>query len=289
MADGEWSRGDAYEAYVGRWRWSRLVAREFVPWLGVPAGRRWLDVGCGTGALTGAVLTAAQPVLVVGVDPSAGFLATARARMRAGSWSGAEPAPDARPGSHTGAPLGPPTDVLFCAADARALPLPPARFEASVSGLALNFVPDPARAVAELARVATPGGVVAAYVWDYAGGMELIRHFWDAAASLDPAAAALDEARRFPLCRPEPLAALWAGAGLTDVTVEPIDVTTDFATFEDYWRPFLGGQGPAPGYVASLTAEHRRALRELLRDRLAGRLRLTARAWAVRGDVGPPE
>jgi SAM-dependent methyltransferase len=171
--------------------------------------------------------------------------------------------------------------------DARALPFPDSRFDAVASGLVLNFVPEPEAAVAELARVVTPGGVVGAYLWDYAEGMQMIRQFWDAATALDPAAAELDEGRRFPLCRPEPLRTLWTGAGLTGVEVEPIEVPTRFRDLEDYWAPFLGGQGPAPGYVSTLGDERRAALHALLGERLpvaADRsITLSARAWAVRG------
>jgi hypothetical protein len=131
---------------------------------------------------------------------------------------------------------------------------------------------------------------VAAYVWDYAGGMQMLRHFWDAASEVDAAAAAVEEGRRFALCRPEPLADLWHGAGLPAATVAAIDVPTVFAGFDDYWRPFLGGQGPAPGFVAALPEDRRAALRELLRSRLPtqddGSIRLTARAWAVQGVKG---
>jgi SAM-dependent methyltransferase len=260
MAFEVWAQGDAYEAYVGRW--SRRVAARFVGWLDVPAGRRWLDVGCGTGALSATVLTLTDPAELTGVDPSEGFLATARAQV-------ADPR------------------ATFQAGDARTLPLPAARFDAVVSGLALNFVPDPERAAAECARVAAPDAVVAAYVWDYAEGMELMRHFWDAAAALDPAGAELDEGRRFPLCRPGPLRALWTEAGLRDVSVEAIEIPTVFSGFADYWEPFLGGQGAAPAYAMSLSEERRAAVRDLLRDRLSsnpdGAIELTARAWAVRG------
>lgn len=255
-----WAVGDAYEAYVGRW--SRRVAAEFVPRLDVPAGRRWLDVGCGTGALTATVLAAANPAQVVGVDPAAGFLAAARDRVTDGR-------------------------AAFGVGDARSLPLPDRGFDVVVSGLALNFVPGPHVAVAEFARVAVPGGVVAAYVWDYADGMAMMRHFWDAAGALDDAAGALDEGRRFPLCRPEQLGRLWTDAGLDEVSVTSIEVPTVFADFADFWAPFLGGQGPAPGYVMSLPEERRSALADLLRSRLPterdGSIPLTARAWAVRG------
>jgi SAM-dependent methyltransferase len=255
-----WNVGEAYEHYVGRW--SGHVAEVFVQRLGVPAGRRWLDVGCGTGALTATILRAGDPAEVHGVDPSDGFLAHARRRIDD---------PRAR----------------FSVGDARALPSPDGRYDAVVSGLVLNFVPEPAVAAAELARVVTSGGVVAAYLWDYAEGMQMIRRFWDAAIALDPAAAELDEGRRFPLCRPEPLHSLWTGAGLTGVEVEPIEVPTRFRDIDDYWAPFLGGQGPAPGYVGSLDDDRRAALHALLRDRLPvaadGSITLSARAWAVRG------
>ncbi|MBG0831114.1 class I SAM-dependent methyltransferase [Planomonospora sp. ID67723] len=258
-----WVVGDAYEAYVGRW--SRHVAETFLRWLEVPTGGRWLDVGCGTGALTETVLAVADPAQVTGVDPSEGFLSHARARITD-------------------------TRASFRAGDAQSLPVADRRFDAVVSGLALNFVPDPRRAAAEFARVAAPGGVAAAYVWDYAEGMVMMRRFWEAATDLDPAAAELDEGRRFPLCRPEPLGGLWEEAGLDDVEVRTVEVATVFAGFDDYWEPFLGGQGAAPAYVASLTEEHRHALRDLLRSRLPygpdGAVSLTARAWAVRGTAG---
>jgi SAM-dependent methyltransferase len=179
----------------------------------------------------------------------------------------------------------------FDVGDAQALPVETGAVDAAVSGLVLNFVPEPARAVAELARVVRPGGVVGAYVWDYADRMELMRHFWDAAVALDPAAAALDEGRRFPLCQPAPLTALWTQAGLHDVEVRPIDVLTRFRDFADYWSPFLGGQGPAPGYAMALTEARREALRDHLRARLPveadGAIPLVARAWAVRGRRRP--
>jgi SAM-dependent methyltransferase len=255
-----WADGSAYERYVGRW--SRLVARQFLAWVRVADGAAWLDVGCGTGALSETVLAAADPAALVGVDPSPGFVAHARARL-------AEPR------------------ARFVVADARRLPLADDRFDAAVSGLVLNFVPDPARAVREIARVTRQGGRVAAYVWDYAGRMELMRRFWDAAAALDPAAAELDEGRRFGICQPEPLAGLFRDAGLVEVDVRPIEVPTRFADFDDYWTPFLGGQGPAPGYAMSLDEAERAVLREELRARLPvavdGSISLVARAWAVRG------
>jgi SAM-dependent methyltransferase len=258
-----WTVAASYEAYVGRW--SRLVAPEFLRWLEVPPGGLWLDVGCGTGALTAAILSQVDPTEVVGVDPSEEFLADAAAQVT-----------DPR--------------ATFRVGDAASLPeLPDGRFDATVSALALNFVPEPHRAMTELVRVTRPGGLVAAYVWDYAERMDLIRHFWTAAVHLDPAAAHLDEAVRFPLCRPAPLRELWTAAELLGVDVRPVDVPTPFADFDDYWAPFLGGQGPAPAYATSLPEARRRSLADLLRARLPagpdGSIQLSARAWAVRGAV----
>jgi SAM-dependent methyltransferase len=257
---GSWVGADAYEAYVGRW--SRLVAPRFLDWLAVPPGKRWLDVGCGTGELSRAILMTCDPAEVVGVDPSLPFVAHATTLT-----------PDPR--------------ATFRKGDAQHLPVDHGSFDAVVAGLVLNFVPDQPAALREMRRAAGPAGVVAAYVWDYADGMQLMSHFWDAAVEQAPEAAALREDLRFGMCRPEPLRQLFGAAQFADVAVEEIVVPTVFADFDDYWRPFLGGQGPAPAYAMSLSGEDRAALRERLRARLPteddGSIRLTARAWAVRG------
>jgi SAM-dependent methyltransferase len=256
-----WNLGAAYERYCGRW--SRQVAGPFLSWLAVPAGRRWVDVGCGTGALCSRIVADASPSSVTGVEPSVGFLETARTNLR--------------------------DKAVLLRGSATAIPLADAAADAVVSALLLNFVADPRAALAEMARVTAPGGFVAAYVWDYASGMEMMRVFWDAAVQLNPGAAAMDEAVRFPLCRPAALADLFAGAGLKQVDVIPIDVATSFADFDDYWQPFLGGQGPAPAYAVSLDESSRARLRDRVRDRLPfgqdGSISLAARAWGVRGTV----
>jgi len=257
-----WASGGRYEPYVGRW--SRLVAERFVAWLRPSAGSEWVDVGCGTAALTETVLATADPARALAVDRSRGYLDYARRRL-------------------------PPQRVSLCAGDACSLPVRTGAVEYVVSGLVLNFLPDPARGVAEMARVCRAGGTVAAYVWDYVEGMPLIRLFWDAAVAVDPAAAQLDEGRRFPLCRPDRLAELFALAGLTRVETTALTVPTRFQDFDDYWTPFLGGQGPAPGYCAGLSEDAQRRLRDRLRSAVPaagdGSITLTARAWAVRGAV----
>lgn len=255
-----WHDGNLYEHYIGRW--SRRVAPLFLSWLGIPAGRSWLDVGCGTGALCATILQYSQPAAVAGVEPSEGFLTTARETL----------------GGH----------VALQPGSATALPIESASVSVVVSGLVLNFIPNQRAALAEMARVAVPGGTIAAYIWDYADKMEAMRYFWDAAARLNPEAALLDEGVRFPLARPEALAKLFA-AGLSHVETTAIDIPTPFVDFDDYWRPFLGGQGSAPTYVASLTESTRERLRDDLSARLPaaadGSIMLNARAWAVRATV----
>jgi SAM-dependent methyltransferase len=252
-----WSDGDAYEHFLGRW--SRQVAPRFLRWLQPTPGLRWLDVGCGTGALTGAILQHAAPTTVLGLDPSEGFLEEAQRRLDG----------------------GPVQLRVGAAADA-----PPAVADVVVSGLALNFAPDADAALAAMAAAA-PDGTVAAYVWDYAGRMQLLRTFWDVAVSLDVTAIDLDEAQRFPLCEPSALVGLWERAGLSEVRTASIEVTTEFADFEDLWRPFLHGTGPAPAYLGTLEPPAQERLREgvsrMVHPEPDGRIRMHARAWAVRG------
>jgi SAM-dependent methyltransferase len=175
----------------------------------------------------------------------------------------------------------------FLVGDALALPLAGESIDAVVSGLALNFIPRPAGAIEEMARVARHGGVVGIYVWDYAEGMQPLQAFWAAAAEADPAAAALNEGHRFPLCRPGPLADLFDKAGLASVSVRAIDTAPSYKDFADFWQPFLGGTGPAPSYLSGLGEEQRIEVRERVRSKLPvqadGGITLLARAWAVRG------
>ncbi len=219
-------------------------------------------MGSGTGALATTILEVASPSAVVGIDPSQGYVAHARARL-----------PESR--------------ARVTVGDAQWLPFVDAAFDACVSGLVLNFLEQPARGVEEMKRVTRPGGTIAAYVWDYAGEMQLIRRFWDAAATVDAASAQLDEGRRFPIASPGALARLFMEADLETVETRPIDIETLFHDFNDLWSPFLGGQGPAPAYVASLSDTRREELRDRLRQSVPvaadGRISLVARAWAVRG------
>jgi len=260
MVADVWDDSAAYEAYCGRW--SRLVAAAFIRWLSLPPDCTWLDFGCGTGALTRQILDTAQPRQVIGCDRSPAYTAFVTAHIA-----------DKR--------------ATFATAELSSLPEVDGGFDAVVTGLLLNFLPAPLEGLTTLAARARRGGVVAAYVWDYSEGMQMMRIFWDAACALDPAARELDEGARFPLCRPAPLQEIFERAGLREVRVHPIQVTTVFRDFDDYWTPFLGGQGPAPGYTMDLSAERRARLRELVRSQLPvaadGTIALTARAWAAKG------
>jgi SAM-dependent methyltransferase len=254
-----WEHGEAYELFIGRW--SSLVAIEFLDWLELPGGLRWVDVGCGTGALSEAILDTQDPTSVDGVEPSAGFVRAAVQRLGDRATLHQAPAED--------------------------LPLPDGSADIVVSGLVLNFIPDLPAALAEMKRVA-PGGVVSAYVWDYGGGTEMLRLFWDAADDVDPDGTT-DEGRRFPLCRPDALAAAFVDAGLDDPEVVPLDIPTPFDDFDALWTPFTGGQGAGPSYLVSLDVKKQAALKESMRDRVPtnadGSISLTARAWAIRASA----
>jgi SAM-dependent methyltransferase len=256
-----WQAGDAYERYMGRW--SRRLATPFLRGLGVPAGRRWLDVGCGTGALCEAILACCGPSSVVGVDPSDGFLRTARARLG--------------------------DSVAWHQASATGMPLSDAAVDCTVSSLVLNFVPEVDAALREMQRVTAPGGLVAVSVWDYAGRMDMIRHYWDAVARLQLLAPGQDEGERFPLCRRDALGAALSSAGLSSVEVTSIDLPLRFEDFDDYWHPFLGGQGPAPAHAMSLDSSSRSRVEAFLHEHVpAGRdgsIQMTARAWVAKGLV----
>jgi len=257
-----WAAGSSYEDFMGRW--SRQLATRFVSWLRVPAGVHWLDVGCGTGALTHAICGNANPASVLGCDPAAPFIDYARRHS-----------PDGR--------------TSFVVAGAGSLPGRAGGYGSVASLLALNFFPDPEAAVHEMRSLTAAEGAVSACVWDYGAGMEFLRHFWDVAAAVDPAARQLDEGERFPLCRRDALADLFRAGGLGEVRCEPLEIPTEFASFDDSWRPLLGGTGPAPSYVASLDADRRTRLARRLELALprgpGGTIALNARAWAVRGTV----
>jgi SAM-dependent methyltransferase len=253
------SESGGYERFMGRW--SRRLAPLLVKFAQVTEGDVVLDVGCGTGAL--AFTVAGVPsTRVTGVDRSHAYIGFAEDHTE-----------DDR--------------VRFEVGDAQALPFPDGTFDRTLSLLVLNFVPDRVAALREMIRVTRPKGVVAAAVWDYGDGMEMLRGFWDEAVALDPGA---PDERHMPLSRRGELAAFWRAQPLENVEETTLTIEMPFASFDDYWRPFLGGQGPAGIYVAALPESARETLKARLRDRLLGArpdlgFALRARAWAARGVV----
>jgi SAM-dependent methyltransferase len=256
------SAGEAYERFMGGW--SRALAPLLVRFAGVQDGDAVLDVGSGTGALASAVAAAAPSSRIVGIDPAAPFVAFAQARH--------------------------PEDLVrFEVGDAQQLRLADGSFDRTLSLLMLNFLPNPEQGLTEMIRVTRPSGAVAAAVWDYGQGMEMLRVFWDEAIALNPHLDARDE-RHMRFCRRGELGALWREHRLRDVLEDALTIETRFASFDDYWSPFRETQGPAGAYVAALPAGESEQLRLRLRSRLFGDnperpIVLRARAWAVRGIV----
>jgi len=256
------SAADGYERFMGRW--SRALAPLLVRFAGVRDGESLLDVGSGTGALTVARAAAAPSSRIVGIDPAAPYVEFARqqhARDR----------------------------VTFEIGDARSLRFGDGEFDRTLSLLVVNFIPDAATAIDEMKRVTTRGGVVAAAVWDYAERMEMVRTFWDEAVALTPAHASKDQ-KHMPFAHRGELEAMWRARGFVDVVEEGLTIDTPFASFSDYWEPFLDKQGSTGAYVAALPDDLRRELRERIRRRVLGDgpdrpFTLQARAWAVRGRV----
>jgi ubiquinone/menaquinone biosynthesis C-methylase UbiE len=255
-----WNSGVAYERFMGRW--STLIARKFLNWLAIPPARRWLDVGCGTGSLTRIILETYQPKEIISIDSSGDFIAHAQHSITHPS-------------------------VHFKVGRAQALELDSNSVDVVVSGLVLNFVPQPQDAILEMLRVTKPGGKIGIFLWDYADGMQMLRYFWDAAVELDRQAYEHDEGIRFPICREGQLESLVREAGLKEVEATPIEIKTVFKDLNDYWQPFLANVGAAPTYTMRLNQQDRQKLEYKLRQSLPidddGSISLTARAWAVKG------
>jgi ubiquinone/menaquinone biosynthesis C-methylase UbiE len=255
------SKAEAYERFMGRW--SRLLASAFVRFSDARDGEEVLDVGCGTGSLSFVLAELLPGTRVTGIDSTEDFV---------------------RHAARHASPR-----VRFEVGDVQRLAFPDAKFDRALSALVLNFVPDPIRALHEMMRVTKPGGLVAATVWDYSAGMQMLRVFWDVVCALHPHAEARDEAR-MTLSIEGKLAALYREVGFENVVDAPLGVTLRFANFDDYWSPFLLGQGPAGSYVASLSERDRSDLEQRLKKRLVtddgdAPFELRARAWAVRGSV----
>lgn len=254
-----WDNSDPYEYFMGRW--SKLVAPLFLTWLNARSNLSWLDIGCGTGALSEAISRNCNPAHLSCIDPSSEFLEKTKEKVS--------------------------TIADFDAGTASNIPKEDQSFDFVVSGLALNFFPDLTSALTEMKRVVKPYGIIAAYVWDYADRMDFLRIFWDTASEVDPNAHEFDEGTRFPICNANALRHTFEKTGLTDVETSDLDAHTVFKNFDDYWNPFLGGQGPAGSYLVSLDQTRQKVLKNNLFERLPiesdGSIKLLARAIAVKG------
>jgi SAM-dependent methyltransferase len=252
---GQYTDGEGYDRWTARW--SEQMARDLVPWLGVRRDARWLDVGCGTGVVTDAIMDVAWPGAVTGIDGSDAYLEVARRKV-----------PGAR----------------FDHGDASALPYPDQSFEAVVSSLLIAYLPDPAAALRELVRVTVPGGVVGVVVWDHE--LDLLRHYRQAAADAGVAEVA-SEFPSYDLERENALARGLAGAGLRDVQTRRLSPRVTFDGFDDYWGSMLARKGRTAEHLETLPAPKQATLRELLRalvePKPGAKVVVEATAWAARG------
>jgi ubiquinone/menaquinone biosynthesis C-methylase UbiE len=254
--------GDGYELQMGRW--SRRLAEPFLDFVGTSDGESVLDVGCGTGCLTFAISKRCQPRQLRGVDFSPAYVEHATRRNTT-------------------------PNIAFSVGDACALTFPDQSFDRVLSLLMLHFVPRADQAIGEMRRVARPGAVVGAAVWDVRGSFVATRIFFDTAAALDPKANER-RARSYtrPMTRPGELKAAWLAAGFNDVIETTLTVRMEFASFEDYWAPVVGKDGPQAEYVATLSDAERARLREALRlayvdGEADGPRSYAALAWAIKG------
>jgi trans-aconitate methyltransferase len=256
--------GAAYEIFLGRW--TRALGEAFAGFIEPPADGSLLDVGCGTGSLAGAMAKRWPGRKVSGVDVSPAYVEFARAQTPQGS-------------------------VDFSVADAADIKLPDRSYAAAAAQLVLNFIPEPKRALAEMMRVIAPGGIVAAAVWDFRGGLTYQRIFRDTAAGIDPkAGAARDKLFSGALALPDGLVELFRRCGVGEVERGSLTIRMDYASFDDYWHPLFGGQGPAGTYAAGLDPATRAKIETAVRAAFLsgapdGPRSLTATAWAVRGRV----
>lgn len=256
------SDGGAYQRFIGRWthRLGEAVAELAPP----SAEGALLDVACGTGSMTAALAARHPDRRVVGVDVAEPYLDFARARGDVGA-------------------------AEFRRMDAQALDFESGAFAAAYAVIALNFIGDAAKAAAEMRRVVKAGGLVAGVGWDFRGGLVYQRLLWDTAAGVEPKAAEVrDRIFSHPLAKPDGMTALFEATGYQDVSRRSVTIRMDFASFDDYWSPLLGGQGPVGGYVAALEPELQERVREAVRRAYLsgdedGPRSLTATAWLVTG------
>ena len=261
MENASWNNSNLYNQFMGLW--SIKVAQLFLNLLNEKyriQEKSWIDVGCGTGALTFEIMKYAKPEMIVGVDPSKDFL----------------------PKENTNKLLS------FKIGSSDNLPIESGNFDFAVSALALNFMPNKDQCIKEMLRVLKNEGVLALYVWDYSEQMEFLRYFWDTAIELIPGAEEYDQGEKFPICRREALKELFEKHALQTIDLKDLTIQTEFKNFQDYWKPFLGGQGSAGRYMSTLEEKKKNLIKNTLFERLPiakdGKILLKARAFAISGN-----
>jgi SAM-dependent methyltransferase len=261
-----YSNPAAYERFMGRW--SASLAPRFLRFVGIGDGRHVLDVGCGTGTLTRAIISSGLTVKVTGVDPVAAYVSFARKAV-----------PEAE----------------FHAGAAELLPFSDGTFDATVSLLVLQDFVHPRQAVREMVRVTRPGGVVATCMWDFEDGLPMLALFWQAASAVAPEQVSSQRRQNQPRQHAtlDDLRDLWRRCGLSDIETDTLEISMNFSSFGDYWQPFLGASTPTSALAAALDSQTGGTLARALRDKLSdddpnGSFVLPARAWAVKGTIGSP-
>jgi ubiquinone/menaquinone biosynthesis C-methylase UbiE len=262
IKNNSWSGSKAYDEFMGKW--SLLVARKFLGWLGesdIIENKKWLDVGCGTGVLSYEIANTSQPTSVLGIDPSAQYLPKYSDQS---------------------------SDIIeFKVGSGNKLPVNQSEFDFIVSALALNFMSNKIESIKEMLRVLKPGGIIALYVWDYAEKMEFLRYFWDGVIKTDSSSIKFDEAQLFPICNIDNLTELFSSCGVNSIITKEIIIDTTFSNFDEYWTPFLGGQGPAGNYLQLHDEKKRKKIRDRVKEHLPisddGTINLIARAFAIKG------
>jgi len=263
MSTDLWTDGVLYENYTGRW--SRLIADKFIDWLEVKQVRveRCVDMGCGTGALSEALLANGVCTSLTCLDRSPAYLSFAKKRLQS-------------------------SGVEFVTDDVQNTSLPTGAYSLVVSGLVANFVDSPKKMLSEMCRLGRLDGVLGLYIWDFADGMEPIRKFWDAAHKCEAHnVGEFDAGIRFPICQRDNLLHHVKEAGWLEPKVAPIEIDAQFKNFDDYWVPFLSGQGTGPAFAVSLSDETREKVRKtlmsLVTDSPDEPFTLRTRAWAAKG------
>jgi SAM-dependent methyltransferase len=255
----KWDNTQGYEMYVGRW--SSLLSIDFVNWLNARSNLKWLEIGCGTGALTKAIAEKCTPSYLLAIDKSDSYIEKAKENVNSGN-------------------------VSFLNIDINSCPLNE-KFHYITSGLVLNFVPKFGDMLRKLMNNLEPGGEISSFVWDYGGHYQPMRHFWNAACEIIPGSEKFDAGRNFDICTKENLIRLFEGIGLNDIQFTTIERIATFQNFDDYWLPIISAQGSVTEFISTLKEAEKEKLKEHLKRKLPiafnGEIKLVISVLAAKG------